>query len=427
MADHDGYDLTISRTQDWNKLLQEQLNVIVDPAIYRVGQIFLEGKSRVGADENTRWQAVVNDLGGLINFFELIVLHDRLPAFNYTATFERDLNFQDQLGKLVNQYDKILLNVDVKFDAYTEAKQAALEQMANRMSNGRLASDVTTNNILAALREIEYQWEPNLMTQQTNLEDELRESQDQIRVGHFLLGVLLFGGYAQQSGAPHTLSPRRSKLMAEVGLGVENLTQTAEDELYRELGRRFRDSGEGWRNEELPWTPTFVPWMLTRIDEYRQGPDELIREAIKLRNSAAIMEYRELRADLLTPENDEKQQEACKKLEAAAQGVAKHLGTDWRELGRTRHWLVGVFPKAFGAAAGAVLGGVLAGPVGAGVGGLAGVVGEEAIKPVNEKLWGWVVDRLPYRSASKLLTSSILADYNTRSMLARKLYNVWES
>src|SRR5215212_7623154 len=128
MADHDGYDLTISRTQDWNKLLQEQLNVIVDPAIYRVGQIFLEGKSRVGADENTRWQAVVNDLGGLINFFELIVLHDRLPAFNYTATFECDLNFQEQLGKLVNQYDKILLNVDVEIYAYTEAKEAALQQ-----------------------------------------------------------------------------------------------------------------------------------------------------------------------------------------------------------------------------------------------------------------------------------------------------------
>src|SRR3712207_5531981 len=41
---------------------------------------------------------------------DLTVLHDRLPASTYTATFERDLNFQDQLGKLVNQYDKILLN-----------------------------------------------------------------------------------------------------------------------------------------------------------------------------------------------------------------------------------------------------------------------------------------------------------------------------
>ena len=70
--------------------------MLVEPAIYRVGRIFLGGKSRVGADGNTRWQAVGNDLGGLINFFDLIVLHDRLPAFNYTATFERGLNFQDQ-------------------------------------------------------------------------------------------------------------------------------------------------------------------------------------------------------------------------------------------------------------------------------------------------------------------------------------------
>ena len=152
-----------------------------------------------------------------------------------------------------------------------------------------------------------------------------------------------------------------------------------------------------------------------------------MREAIKLRNSAAIEEYRKWRADLLTPDDSEEQEKARNKLENAAQGIAQHLGTDWQELGRTRHLLVSVLPRAFGGAAGGALGAVLAWPIGAGVGGLAGVVGEEVLRPVNEKLWGWVIDRLPYRSASKLLTRSIVADYSTHGTLTSKLYNVWET
>ena len=410
-----GYDLTISQTQDWNQLLQDKLNVVVDPAVYRIGQIFLEGKkSGVDVDADARWRAVANDVAGLANFFDLIVLHDKLPAFNYASTFEVYLGFHDRLGELVNQDDRVLFNVDVQFGAYTEAKQAALEQIAKRVTEGRLASDIATNDIVTALAEIEYQWEPNL----EGIEDELRQDQDQIRVARFLLGVLLFGGYAQQSAVPHTLSPRRSKLVTEAGLNIENPAQTTEDELYLELGRRFRDAGEGWRDYELPWTPTFLPWLLKRIDDpYREGPDRLMREAIKLRNSAAIEEYRKWRADLLTPDDSEEQEKARNKLENAAQGIAQHLGTDWQELGRTRHLLVSVLPRAFGGAAGGALGAVLAGPIGAGVGGLAGVVGEEVLRPVNEKLWGWVIDRLPYRSASKLLTRSIVADYSTHGTL----------
>jgi hypothetical protein len=424
----DSFDLTISQTQDWNGLLEKNVNVIVDPAIYRIGQIFLEGRLDDSDYSNAQWQAVANDVAGLANFFDLIVLHDRLPAFNYAATFDFNFHGRNKLSELVNQQQQIILDVDVKLGAYMEAKQGALEQLAKRASSGRLISDVATRDILTALTEIEYRWEPDLQ----GLEDELRKDQDQVRVARFLLGVLLFGGYAQQSGAPHTLSPRRSKLIAEAGLRIKESSQTAEDELYDELGRRFRDAGEGWRDEELPWTPTFLPFMLERLDDpYRQGPDTLLKEAVKLRNSEAIQEYRKLRADVLAPDNSEKQQEARRKLKEAAGRVSQHLGTDWQALGRTRHFLVGVFPKAIGAAAGGALGAALGGPIGApigaGVGGLAGVVGEEALKPVHARLWGWVIDRLPYRSASKLLTRSILDDYKKRKDLAKTLHTVWKT
>jgi hypothetical protein len=109
------YDLTIRRAQDWNLLL-EKVNVVVDPFIYRIGQIFLEGANTgSGTHEDSRWRAVANDVAGLAQFFDLIVLHDKLPAFNYVDTFGRDnhLNFNDRLGELVNQDDQVLYNVDV--------------------------------------------------------------------------------------------------------------------------------------------------------------------------------------------------------------------------------------------------------------------------------------------------------------------------
>jgi hypothetical protein len=51
-----------------------------------------------GYRKEARWQAIANDLGGLVSFFDLLILHEQLPAFNYTDTFDIGLNFHDPLG-----------------------------------------------------------------------------------------------------------------------------------------------------------------------------------------------------------------------------------------------------------------------------------------------------------------------------------------
>lgn len=60
---------------------------------------------------------------------------------------------------------------------------------------------------------IQYEWEPSL----EELEEELPDT-GQVRLARFLLGQLVFAGYAQQTGAPHVLAPRRSLMLATVGL-----------------------------------------------------------------------------------------------------------------------------------------------------------------------------------------------------------------
>jgi hypothetical protein len=102
-----------------------------------------------------RWQAIESDLGALVNFFELVVLHDQLPALNYPDTFDRpDVyqtgEFRDRLGDMLNaEGDKTLVHVDVEHYLYREAKKAALDQLGRRMEEGPFVPPATADEIPA--------------------------------------------------------------------------------------------------------------------------------------------------------------------------------------------------------------------------------------------------------------------------------------
>src|SRR5712691_397522 len=96
------YDLTIAVPEDWAELTRRRLDIVIDPFIFRIGQFFLEGKGVGEPVDDVRWNAVQSDLGALVSFFDLIVLHDKVPAFNYRDTFDTQLDFGDRLGAVLN-------------------------------------------------------------------------------------------------------------------------------------------------------------------------------------------------------------------------------------------------------------------------------------------------------------------------------------
>jgi hypothetical protein len=241
-----------------------------------------------------------------------------------------------------------------------------------------------------------------------------------------MVGVLVFAGYAQQSGVPHVLSPRRSRLVAAAGLGDVRANDQAEAAIYREFERRFRDAGDGWRDQQMPWTPSFLPYLLSRLNPMREGPDVLLKRALDLRDKSAVAEYRRLRAVALSGPSEEAFA-AQGELAAAADAVAKTMDSNRGELEMTRYLTVDVMPKAVGVVAGALAGGVAAGLPGVIAGGLAGIVGEETLKPIQKRLFGWVLDQLPFRSARKLATRAVTVDAATASKLAGMMQTVWET
>lgn len=147
------YDITTYGLEAWDELVRRRLDLIIDPFVFRVGQFFLEGEQE-GAD---RWHAIESDLGALVSFFDLLVLHDRLPAFNYADTVDRPdidetVELRDRLGDVLNtEGDKTPVHVDVEHHMYRQAKEAAIEQLARRMREGPFMPRVTADEILDAL------------------------------------------------------------------------------------------------------------------------------------------------------------------------------------------------------------------------------------------------------------------------------------
>ena len=82
--------LVIAGEADW-QLIQPG-DVVVDPLVVRYGEVFLGGRRAAGERADAKWRAIANDIGGLLLFFDQIVLRERIPIFNYGDTFDMGLN-----------------------------------------------------------------------------------------------------------------------------------------------------------------------------------------------------------------------------------------------------------------------------------------------------------------------------------------------
>jgi hypothetical protein len=338
--------------------------------------VFLGGRRAAGGRADAKWRAIANDVGGLLLFFDQILLRERIPIFDYGDTFDKGLRLSDRTLARVNDREEILVEVDVQYRPYMQAKTAALEQVEELLVGRRDLPEETAREIARHLSVFEYEWNPNV--------DSLGlDSVQQRNLAAFLVGGLVFGAYAQQTGAPHVLQPKRSRLFAAVSLRSENASDEFEGELFGELAKVVRAAGGTFA--ELP-TLSFLPLLLAR-GSAGETADALLDRALAFRTLPAVREYRMQLAALFTEWAAEGRvtQETRRSVKRLTDRVARELGTSTDEL-------VSVKLDAVQLATGGV-------PVEASV---------DLVKGTR-RLWGWIFPGLINRGSRKLLARASAA------------------
>ena len=375
--------VTVEKPDDWLAIAKIG-GPVVDPMILRCGELFLGGA--MGArDPGAAWDLMTRNIHAIGTFFDRLVLDERIPVFNYADTFDIDQNFNERTLSRVNAKEEILVDVDVRHGAYYQVKSAALAELKKLYDGGAEGVDAQeAYGILGELTSSGYAWYPQL--DGVALRDE-----DEKRLAAFILAGLIFGGYAQLAGTDHLMQPKRSRLFLAISL-KQKTSRSAEQYLFDRLGELV-----GRPTADVPYTPTFFPLLLLRS----AGPAEVLKNALNLRNSAEVRDYRAWLREALTDfdMNGRISVARAREVEKVASAIRQQLkGFPFPELEikMTVADIAALKPPG---------------------------VGVNLTEPAKAA-WGWIVEQLPGRRHRKLLTRAIIADREYLE-LDRRVQTVW--
>jgi hypothetical protein len=364
--------LAIYQQHDWQKLVDLNLQTVVDPMVFRCGELFLRSARGV-TDQAAAWSFLDKNLLAIGSFFDAMILNDRLPVFNYTDTFDIGLDFDGTTLSRVNEHEMILHPIDVTYGTYMTVKQSALGELAKLYDGEQRIPAKLAQEIFNELDESEYRWNPSLGDLEGMLNSDLEK-----RLAKFLLGGLIFGGYAQIIGGEHVIQPKRSRLMLAAQMGRDLSPGLPEASLFEELKKRANAPCD-----DLPWRPSFFPYLLDRA----KSPMGVLWEALVLRRSSEVREYRQWLGEVLDDwkRHGKIAEEKRRDVKAIAERVDRLLG------------VVSSAPKFELKVT--VADAISSKPPGA-----------IDLMPTVKGLWGWFLDNLPGKRYRKLLARAVVRE-----------------
>jgi hypothetical protein len=377
-------DIEIQNEADWAQLREKGINIIVDPMIVRSADLLLQGRSGPrGQEPREVWTALSQNVDSIEAFFDAFVLSERLPLVDYGITYDSNIGFEPQsLYRRINEAagDRILVNVQVMGDASKAASKAARETLQNRVD---IDDEQLATAVVHELSAYDHRWEPDL----GNLGP---LSQEQTLLARFHYGLLLFGHFATRADTGHLVQAKRARLFAAGSLGA----RTPSYEFDKELRQRLKKVVESEQQRlgvmlNLEACPSFLPHLLSKKPGNTR---ELLEEALKLRQSDVLSDYRTWRASIISDWQDHGKiaAETERELRRAVRRVLDQLGIDTQQ----SNFTMGV--------------------------NFLFLYGEAAV----EKLIGWIPPLKEGRRHSKLLMRSIKEAYDYKK-LNHALKKIW--
>jgi hypothetical protein len=277
----------------------QQIGFVPDPMILRTGEIFLNGQSGIKALERSDFdvgQALRENIGGLLDFFDMLVTRDTIPLINYGDTFDR--------MKIVAPLDQMLPNrmrpVEIDYGVYNLVKKGALINLA-KLDLGHLENFGRLAREMDAFR---YEWEPALTVpdadpavQEANAK--FKGVANEVRTAaQFLLGGFIFSGFAQAaSGVTHYIQPKRARFLLALTAASErtpDFSREHEDAIFATAAARLKEAGAEVHNAEP--VPPVLPYLFEQGEPAKVG--ELLKRAIEFRESHEGRRYRSVVKDI---------------------------------------------------------------------------------------------------------------------------------
>jgi hypothetical protein len=405
--------------EDWPaEFKAKDLDVIPDPMVMRVADLFIGGKSFAitsGLNPERVWRAIDKNLDGLIAFFHLLMTRDRIPLIDYEYTFDTS-NFEilDDIA--------VALHPPIYADLKEKAERKLQEIDLSRIpSERRLA---LASERVEELEAVGYNWFPDPGGQFSG-GDKL--------LATFLLGGLIFGGYAQISGSDHVLQPTRSKLLLELTEADDASVWVTGQEvkLFSRLNA-IVDVDPRLSSRDLRLPPSILPFLLR---QQPRSPQELLMTAIGLREQDKDFgAYRDWYRGLREAWKMGAHNEQCEK---AIVDVTKELAIRY-PLGEDPHYAPAIWSREIGlkAKVGAEAGfevGIeqeigdgekLKAGVKTGVdAGLEADLGKVTL-PFPNLVRNWLIEGIRFRSHRKILLRMALAQRNVDN-LSLGLMQLW--
>jgi len=245
-----------------------RFDFVPDPMILRAGEMCLNGLSgatKLNQDDSAVWWSLQQNLMGISDFFDILVTRERIPLINYRDTFNQPDFLQNSLS-IENILKDRVATVEIGGAAYAAIKKGALPRLAElpfeRIDNG-------VANMLHEMRAFGYDWKPELTVK--DADETLAAAADRLAaldpqratLAQFLLGGLVFSGFAQASGTDHYIQPKRARHFLGLTVAPEQLRGLdagQEQAIFAEAESRF--AGTTLRTGRIAALPPVLPYLL---------------------------------------------------------------------------------------------------------------------------------------------------------------------
>jgi hypothetical protein len=301
--------LVVADIAGWDKL-RGSVDVVVDPFVLRVAELFLAEPGSRTQDADAEWQVIERNVDALIAFFDAVVLYDRIPVFDYWITWDHERKPDEPLPVpfLGLAARNRVLPVTLKREACEDIKLIAMAKAKSAQIDEQVAQEIDED-----LATTGWRWKPDRAAAQgwrfggddvawetTDHPDELENRVRRLR--NVVRGFEIFHGYGAMLGVDYILPPRRARQLLQARY---NLRAKTEDTLFAELRRHAAevvpDSESDTSVYDVARRPSFLALVVDElVAEHgtRVTPQDLLTRAQKVRGEPNVKAYRKWWRDL---------------------------------------------------------------------------------------------------------------------------------